>query len=250
MYRHIAVAGLIVAFLVACDSEPDSADDPQSADQPTAQEQFDRSDEESRRQEQQMPRTNETETPDDDQIGEMPDGVGIPAGESAPDVAAVDADGNEVQLLELAEDESILVFFYRGGWCPYCNFQIREMTEAAGQFEDRGVTPVAISVDRQEAAADTAAGYEIPFPVLSDPDLEVHQAFEVIYEAGSEEVEQLAEMGLDIEEASGRDHNSFAIPSVFLIDAEGTVQWAHANPDYQIRPSVEQLLAVIDESGQ
>ncbi len=238
---------LAVSSVIGCDSDVDDEVEEQpvveeeqepEADEPESEEEADGDE---------QPRANETEIPDDSEIGQLPEGIGLAAGESAPDVAADDADGEEVNLLELVEDEAIVLFFYRGGWCPFCNFQIREMTEANEQFSERGVRPVAISVDRPEAAADTSSAYEIPFPVLSDPDLVVHEAFNVTYEAEDEEVERLAEFGMDLEEASGRDHNSYAIPGVFIIDADGTIKWAHANLDYKIRPSVQQLLGVIDD---
>lgn len=139
-----------------------------------------------------------------------------------------------------------MLVFYRGGWCPFCNYQIRQLTEAYPQYRERGVTPVAISVDRPEEAAKTRATYEIPFPVLSDPDLAAHRAYRVMHEVDDAERERLAGFGMDIERASGRDHHVIAIPSVFVVDAEGVVRWAHADPDYRVRPSNEQILAALD----
>lgn len=243
MYRQIFIVGLIAAFCVACEDEA-----PAEAEVPSEEtEQVEEVEEVEEPEEAAAPRMNPTETPEMDQVGQLPDGIGIAAGESAPEVSATGADGEEVQLSGLVEDEAILVFFYRGGWCPFCNFQVREMTEANDAFAERGVRPVAISVDRMEKAAETSATYEIPFPVLSDPDLTVHQAFSVTHEATAEEVERLAGFGMDLEEASGEDHNTFAVPAVFIIDSEGTIRWAHANLDYRVRPSTEQLLSVIDE---
>lgn len=88
-------------------------------------------------------------------LGTLPDGIGIPVGERAPDASLQDADGRAVQLSDLVAKGPILLVLYRGGWCPYCNFQIRSMTTAASDFERRGVTPVAVSVDRTEEAART-----------------------------------------------------------------------------------------------
>lgn len=249
MYRQRWIVTLIAMsflFVVACDDDEAAVDD-EEAPQEAPEVEETAEEEEVVDEKPEGPRANETDTPPDEAIGELPEGVGIAAGESAPDVAAVNAEGDDVQLLGLAEESAVLVFFYRGGWCPYCNFQIREMTEAYDEFADRDVLPVAVSVDQQDAAADTSAAYEIPYPVVSDPDLAVHEAFSVTYQAESEEVEKLAEHGMDIEASSGRDHNKYAIPSIFLIDSGGTVQWAHANRDYSIRPSPEQLLSVIDE---
>lgn len=248
MEKFVAVVGIAFLFGIAlgCDADQPSEPATDEAAEPVDDQPAEEPDEPDT-EEPDEPRINETDVPDDDEIGQLPEGIGIPTGESIPDVDAEDEDGEQVSLTTLAADnEAIVLFFYRGGWCPFCNFQVREMTEAADQFADRGALPVAISVDRPEKASETAATYDIPFPVLSDPDLEVHEAFDVVYEAEQEEVDRLAEMGMDLGEASGRDHNSYAIPGVFIIDADGEVLWAHANKDYSVRPSPQQLLEVID----
>ena len=123
---------------------------------------------------------------------------------------------------------------------------LRELTGAWPEFERRGWGIVAVSVDRVEGAAQTTAAYDIPFPLLSDPDLSFHRAFAVVQHADEAEVARLKGFGLDIERASGRTHHEFAIPSIFAIDADGVVRWAHADPDYKARPSPAQVLAAID----
>ena len=140
----------------------------------------------------------------------------------------------------------ILLVFYRGGWCPYCNHQMYEFTQNFAELQKRGVTPVAISVDAIDKAAGTKAGFAIPFPLLSDPELAAHKAFKVVHHAEAEEVARLTSYGIDIEASSGKKHHDFAVPSMFLIDADHTVRWAHAEGDYKIRPTVAQVLAAID----
>lgn len=179
-------------------------------------------------------------------LGTLPPGTGVRAGEKAPDARLRSADGREVSLHDLTRGGAALLVFYRGGWCPYCNFQIRQLTEAYPELRRRGVTPVAISVDRVQEAARTQATYEIPFPVLSDPDLAAHRAYRVLHQADAAEVARLGAAGIDLEKASGRAHHVIAVPAAFVIDRDGVVRWAHADPDYKVRPSPAQLLAAID----
>ena len=157
-----------------------------------------------------------------------------------------DDKGATVALADLWTKGPILLVFYRGGWCPFCNFQIREFVKSHGEYEKRGVTPVFISVDTVDESKKTTATYSIPFPLLADPDLVAHRAFSVTRKADDAEVEKLKSYHIDIEKASGRKHHEMAVPSVFLIDKTGTVKWSHANPDYKQRPSTEQLLGVLD----
>jgi peroxiredoxin len=185
----------------------------------------------------------------DGKLGRAPPDLGIPIGQSAPDVSASDDEGHEVRLLDLVKEHAILVVFYRGGWCPYCNFQIHELTLAYPEFERRHVRPVAISVDAPDQGAKTRATYAIPFPVLSDPDLVVHRAFRVVHHAEDSEVARLKSFGLDIERYSGKTHHEFAVPSLFLVDQHGVVRWAHVDTDYKVRPSPGQILTAIDSAG-
>ncbi|MBI4951540.1 MAG: AhpC/TSA family protein [Myxococcales bacterium] len=182
----------------------------------------------------------------DERVGKLPDGVGIAVGARAPDFTIDDASGGNVRLADLIAKGHVLLSFYRGGWCPYCSFEVHDLTDAYPEFRKRGVTPVAISVDRPEESSKTAATYEIPFPVLSDPDLVAHRAFRVVHVADEAEFGKLKSFGIDLERASGRDHHSFAIPSYFLVSRDGIVRWAHADAEYKVRPSRRQLLAAVD----
>ncbi len=186
------------------------------------------------------------ERPTSSALGTLPPGVGIRPGERAPDAQLQDAAGRPVRLAEVLKAGPVLLVFYRGGWCPYCNFQIRELAVAYKEYRRRGVTPVAISVDRPLESGRTVASYEIPFPVLSDPDLHAHDAYRVTHEVDADEHARLTAFGIDLEQASGRSHHVIAVPATFLIDARGVVRWAHADENYRVRPFTEQLLGVID----
>lgn len=196
-----------------------------------------------------VPRTKQHEATPRDRVGTLPEGVGVAVGEAAPDARLTGLDGATVHLAELYAAGPALVVFYRGGWCPYCNFQVRELVTRRADLAARGLTPVLISVDRVEEAARTGAAYEIPFPVLSDPDLVAHRAFRVTHEVDEETRARYRGFGIDLERASGRDHHTIAIPSVFAVDAEGHVRFAHADRDYRTRPTVDQLLVALDAAG-
>lgn len=183
------------------------------------------------------------------QLGTLPAGVGVAVGQNAPDALVADAAGREVHLAELVGHGPILLVFYRGGWCPYCSFEIHELTQAYPEYRKRGVTPVAISVDRPEESARTEATYHIPFPVLSDPELRAHQAFHVVHHADDAEFARLKGFGMDLEKASGKAHHDIAIPALFLVDLRGVVRWAHADPDYKVRPHTAQILSALDAAG-
>lgn len=190
-------------------------------------------------------RMNPTTATPEARLGVLPTGLGLAVGTLAPDAKIMDLQGNPQRLAELYARGPTLIVFYRGGWCPFCNFQIRELTTAAAQFRERGVQLVAISVDQPDVEAKTRAAHDVPFVLLSDPDLAAHRAFAVVHHADDTEVARLLGFGLDIEASSARKHHDFAVPSVFLV-VDGHIRWAHADPDYKVRPTAAQLLAAVD----
>ncbi len=164
-------------------------------------------------------------TVDGADLGQRPEGIGLAPGQTAPDGALLDLDGNSATLSEVIAGRNTLLVFYRGGWCPYCNFQIRELHNSTKQFSEAGITPVAISVDTVDQARKTRATYALAFPVLADPDRNVHRQFNVL--------------------ADGGKRGQIAVPSVFVINKAGQIVWSHADKDYSRRPTSEQLLGVV-----
>ncbi|MET0794580.1 MAG: peroxiredoxin family protein [Polyangiaceae bacterium] len=185
-------------------------------------------------------------SPAADRLGVLAPGTGIAVGQLAPNVSALDLDGKPVKLADLYSAGPILLAFYRGGWCPYCNTEIHSLTQAYPEYRKRGVTPVALSVEKPEEGAKLKATYVIPFPVLSDSDAKSLTAFHLIKKVGDDELMKMKSFGIDLEALSGRTHHEIAVPALFLIDRTGTVRFAHSDPDFKVRPSTAQLLAVID----
>ena len=138
--------------------------------------------------------------------------------------------------------------FYRGGWCPFCNLQLHELTVAKSDFDKRSIRLVAISVDQPDQEAKTQAKNGVPFPMLSDSTLVAHKAFHVVHVPDEKEAKALSGYGINLESYSGQKHHSFAVPAIFLVDKSGVVRWQHVDADYKTRPSARQVLDVADHS--
>ncbi len=147
----------------------------------------------------------------EDRLGSTPAGLGLAIGK--PQAFALDdVAGGKKTLGEIARGAPLLVVFYRGGSCPYCNLQLHELAKAKAELAARGVEVVAISVDTPKEEAKTRAKNDASFAFLSDPDLVAHRAFAVVHAA------------------------------------RGVVRFAHVDEEYKTRPSAAQLLAVIDRT--
>jgi len=185
---------------------------------------------------------------DPSKVGTLSGGYGLPPGVPAPDANVLDTKGRATTLNAVRARRPAALVFYRGGWCPPCNFQVHELSRSSAEFRKRGVALIVISVDNPDHAVETAKEYGLDFDVLSDPEVAAHRAYHVVDHIGGMTNFMIARMGADLEERSGKAHHDVAIPSVFLIDASGTIRWSHVDPDYSKRPSVPQILEAIDRS--
>lgn len=182
-------------------------------------------------------------------LGINESGKGLPAGQRIDSVEIADIDGEPYQIGQAWSEKTALIVFYRGGWCPYCNFQLRELAKKHEQLEAAGLQVVAISADTADKAATTLAQFNIPFPILSDPKLIAHEAFNVVLQVDDERLEWYKSKGLFLKDWSGQEHNKVAVASAFIVDRQGRVLFSHAPIDYATRPSIDQLLSVIDLSN-
>jgi peroxiredoxin len=156
----------------------------------------------------------------------LPVSAGAPAvGEKAPEFTLPDTRNRPVSLAsQLTGANGVLLVFYRGYWCPFCNSELRSLQERLPEFERAGVRVMAISVDPPAASADLAQRVGYTFPILSDQNAAVTRQYNLLHE------------GAGIEGAP------VARPAEFLLDRTGTVRWRNLTEDYRVRARVEQIL--------
>jgi len=171
---------------------------------------------------------------------------GLKAGDQAPDFTAETYTGETVTLSDVYKDGPVVLIFYRGGWCPYCNRQLQELQARFEEFKDLGANLVAVSVDLRENTAKTVAENALSFPTVSDPDIKVVESYGLIYQVPEELVAKYKnEYAIDLEAASGRTHHILPIPAAYIIDHNGTIRFAYADMDYKVRVDSGDLLEAI-----
>ena len=171
---------------------------------------------------------------------EAPEGLFI--GSKAPDFKAKDQNGNEVRLKDLLKKGKVVLVFYRGQWCPYCNRELSRLQDSIQLIKDKGATVVAVSPEKQERIAATVEKTKAEFPVLYDEGLKIMKAYDVEFEVPENTITRYKNADIDIEKNNGTNGKYLPVPAVYIIDKESTVTYRFFDADYKKRPWVKDLL--------
>jgi peroxiredoxin len=157
---------------------------------------------------------------------------GLSVGEKAPDVRVTTTSGEGVLLSSLYADGPLVVTFYRGGWCPYCN---KAMAGWAGRFDDltsAGGQFIAITPEKPEEAIETMEKAKAGYRVFIDPEGDVGRAFRVQFELDAETQKKYKGYGIHLDESNVSGRWELPAPATFVIDTDGVIRYAHASWDY------------------
>jgi len=163
-------------------------------------------------------------------------------GAELPALTLPDATGKPVDLKVLNASGPLVIVFYRGGWCPYCNLELREWQRLLPQLQALGVTLVAISPQTPDSSLSTSERNELAFPVLSDSSLAAASAFGIAFTLSPELVELYAGVGNDLPTLNGNGHWVLPVPATYVIDQGGVVTFAHVQADYRQRAEPAEVL--------
>ena len=163
-------------------------------------------------------------------------------GDAAPDAYMQDATGTLVSLSSLWARGPLIVIFYRGGWCPYCNLELRAWQKHLSELKELGATLVAISPQTPDNSLSTIEKNELRFPVLSDSNLNAASRFGIAFPLPLELVELYGTVGNNLPEINGNGEWILPVPATFVIDTSGTIRFAHVEADYRERAEPLEVL--------
>ena len=163
-------------------------------------------------------------------------------GMQAPAFRVVDVDGETVEVDPASLTKPVVVTFYRGGWCPYCNMHLAELRTTEAALTEMGFEVWFVSPDKPELLAE-GKDSEFGYRLFSDPEMNAAQAFGIAFRLDDATFERYVGFGNDLNERSGDDHQALPAPATFIIGTEGKIQFGYVNPDYSVRLAPEVLLA-------
>ena len=175
------------------------------------------------------------------------EGTALKVGHAAPDVVLPNAMGSPVRLSSLWKTGPLIVLFYRGGWCPYCNLELRAWQQQLDAVARANAQLVAISPQTPDNSLSTQQKNELAFEVLSDSSLEAARGFGVLFDMPEALVALYSGAGNDLPVLNGNGRWSLPVPATFVIDTAGIVQLAHVDADYRNRADPADVLARITQ---
>jgi len=167
-------------------------------------------------------------------------------GSVAPDFRLPNVHGEEVTLRELLSRGPVVMSFYRGGWCPYCNVELRYLQQYLPRFREFGATLVAISPQTPDHSLSTAEKNGLEFEVLSDVGSEVARRFGLVFTLPEGLRPLYRKMGHDIPAHNGTDTFELPLPATYVLDGDGIVARAFVDLDHTKRLDPEDILAVLE----
>jgi len=167
------------------------------------------------------------------------------AGDKAPAFTLNDPDGQPVSSADLLAKGPLVISFYRGVWCPYCNMELQALQAALPEFEKLGASLVAISPQTPVNSRKSVRQNELGFPILSDTHNDVAAAFGLRFELPDYLVDLYKGLKNDLPTFNGDPSWTLPMPARFVIAQDGTILYAEVNPDYTHRPEPEDMLPAL-----
>ncbi|KJY95459.1 alkyl hydroperoxide reductase [Pseudoalteromonas ruthenica] len=161
----------------------------------------------------------------------------------APDVTLKDTQGQPVALKKLLANKPTVLVVYRGGWCPYCSKQLKNIQNIEQQIAEMGLQIIAVSPDSPAKLAQSTISSPT-YQLLSDDQLALAQAMGLAFFLDDKTAKVYRnKLGVNFVGLDGEQKVALPVPAVFVLDTQGMVHFQYANPNYRVRLSEPLLLA-------
>jgi len=168
---------------------------------------------------------------------------GLKAGAVAPNFTAVDNSGKQVDLQSLLKThKAVVLFFYRGQWCPYCNRQISQLQDSLQLVTGRGAYVVGVTPETPDNINKTVDKTHASFSLVHDEGYKIMKAYDVNYTVDDGLYAKLKGYGIDLDKNNGNSDHVLPVPATYVIDQSGKVIYVHFDKDYTRRASVSDIL--------
>ncbi|MGH1337729.1 MAG: peroxiredoxin-like family protein [Aureispira sp.] len=169
----------------------------------------------------------------------------LPVGAQLPDFSLTDSQENVLHLDQVHTNDFLVLNFYRGGWCPYCNLELRAYEQLKNEFTALGATIVGISAEVPELAAQTIQKNNLSFPVLTDRNAVFMKKLGLVFPLNANMKRDYAGFGMDFTSIHGNTNYELPVPAVYIINKNREIIFVHFEADYMTRIEPQQILTIL-----
>lgn len=171
------------------------------------------------------------------------------AGDTAPEFVLPSVSGDPVSLHGRLSDGPVVLVFYRGSWCPYCDLALREYHRALPEIQAAGASLLMVSPQTLERARDHRDQYSLGMELLCDEGCGVAERYGLAFSMPQTHVRVLEQVGQPLAEANGSDSDRIPLTATYIVVPGGTIAWAHIDPNYRLRAEVRDIVSRLQELG-
>ncbi|MCH9692039.1 MAG: AhpC/TSA family protein [Gammaproteobacteria bacterium] len=154
--------------------------------------------------------------------------------------------GEQLSLSALLSNGPVIVTFYRGGWCPYCNLELRAYQQLLPEIKEKGATLVAITPELPDSSLSTSEKNGLAFEVLTDKNGDYARELGLLFTLPEELRSIYESFGISLEAHNGKGQFDLPLAATFTVDAEGVIKSAFVTADYTQRQEPTEVVSLLD----
>ena len=170
-------------------------------------------------------------------------------GQKVENFSLANHNGENIELADLLKKGPVIISFYRGGWCPYCNLELKALNDYLPQFKTQSAQLVAISPQLPDETLSTAQKNDLEFDVLSDISNKVAEQFGLLFTLDERIQALYTQFGIDFEHYYGDKNFKLPLPATYVINQEGVITYAFLNEDYTLRAEPTDIMAALESEN-
>jgi peroxiredoxin len=168
---------------------------------------------------------------------------GLAVNDRAPDFTSIDQNGKPIHLKDQLKKTVVVLIFYRGEWCPFCNKQLKQLEDSLALITAKGATVIAVTPEKKENVSKTIGKTKATFSILTDDSLKIMKAYKVAYTPDDATSQKLKGYGIDLAERNGNNGNNLLVPAVYIVNKEDKIIYRFFDANYKNRASVKEILS-------
>lgn len=169
----------------------------------------------------------------------------IKIGETMPNFSLKNAKNEIVNSFDILKNGKMIIAFYRGSWCPYCNLELKALQEKISELKEKKVTLIAISPQSPDNSLTVIEKHHLTFEVLTDKDNVFAKQLGIVFELQDFVLPYYQALGIELSNFNENDDNSLPIPAVFVVNESSKIIYKFADANYMNRIDIDELLKTL-----